>query len=196
MGPWNRVRINAMTRLLEKYKSEILPALRDEFGFTNLLAVPRLEKVVVSMGLGKAIQDKKRLPMALDELAIITGQRPAVCRARKSVSNFKLRRGYEIGCKVTLRGRRMYEFLDRLINLAVPRMRDFRGLSPDAFDGHGNYSMGITEQSVFPEVDLDKVEYQQGVNVTLVTTARTDEQSRRLLALLGMPFRRPSVQEQ
>lgn len=185
-----------MARLLEKYRSEILPALREELGLENPFAVPRLEKVVVSMGLGKALQDKKRFPLAVEELARITGQRPAVCRARKSVSNFKLRRGYEIGCKVTLRGRRMYEFLDRLINLAVPRMRDFRGLSPDAFDGHGNYSLGITEQSVFPEVDLDKVEYQQGMNVTLVTSARTDEQSRRLLALLGMPFRRASGQEQ
>jgi large subunit ribosomal protein L5 len=181
-----------MARLLEKYRAEIRPGLRDEFSVSNYLAVPRLAKVVVSMGVGKAIQDKKRMPAAMDDLAKITGQKPAVCRARKSVSNFKLRTGYEIGCKVTLRGKRMYEFVDRLINLAVPRMRDFRGLSLEGFDGHGNYSMGIADQSVFPEIDIDKMEFPQGLNVTFVTTAPTDEQARSLLTRMGMPFRRAS----
>jgi len=185
----------AMARLLEQYKAQILPSLRADFGIRNELAVPRLRKVVVSMGLGKALQDKKRLPAASDDLAKITGQKPLICRARKSVSNFKLRTGYEIGLKVTLRGRRMYEFVDRLINLAIPRMRDFRGLSPDAFDGRGNYSMGIADQSVFPEIDINKVEYPQGMNITLVTSATTDEQARSLLSKLGMPFRRTEGQE-
>ncbi len=185
-----------MDRLQEEYRKKIIPALRTEFDIKNAMAVPRLEKVVVSMGLGKAIQDKKRLPAAVDDLSRITGQRPAICRARKSVSNFKLRTGYEIGAKVTLRGRRMYEFVDRLINLAIPRMRDFRGLSPDAFDGHGNYSMGVADQSVFPEIDIDKVEFSQGMNVTLVTSAPSDEQARGLLTKLGMPFRRPAGEEQ
>ncbi|MBN1513759.1 MAG: 50S ribosomal protein L5 [Phycisphaerae bacterium] len=184
-----------MTRLLEQYKGQILPSLREDFGIGNELAVPRLRKVIVSMGLGKALQDKKRLPAAADDLSKITGQKAAICRARKSVSNFKLRTGYEIGLKVTLRGRRMYEFVDRLINLAIPRMRDFRGLSPDAFDGRGNYSMGIADQSVFPEIDINKVEYPQGMNITLVTSATTDEQARSLLSKLGMPFRRTGGQE-
>lgn len=184
-----------MARLLEQYKGEILPSLREDFGIGNELAVPRLRKVIVSMGLGKALQDKKRLPAAADDLSKITGQKAAICRARKSVSNFKLRTGYEIGLKVTLRGRRMYEFVDRLINLAIPRMRDFRGLSPDAFDGRGNYSMGIADQSVFPEIDINKVEYPQGMNITLVTSATTDEQARSLLSKLGMPFRRTGGQE-
>jgi large subunit ribosomal protein L5 len=184
-----------MARLLEQYKTEILPSLREDFGIQNELAVPRLRKVIVSMGLGKALQDKKRLPAAADDLSKITGQKAAICRARKSVSNFKLRTGYEIGLKVTLRGRRMYEFVDRLINLAIPRMRDFRGLSPDAFDGRGNYSLGIADQSVFPEIDINKVEYPQGMNITLVTSATTDEQARGLLAKLGMPFRRTGGQE-
>ncbi len=184
-----------MARLLEQYKAQILPSLREDFGIRNELAVPRLRKVIVSMGLGKALQDKKRLPAAADDLAKITGQKPVICRARKSVSNFKLRTGYEIGLKVTLRGRRMYEFVDRLINLAIPRMRDFRGLSPDAFDGRGNYSMGIADQSVFPEIDINKVEYPQGMNITLVTSATTDEQARSLLSKLGMPFRRTGGQE-
>ena len=147
-------------------------------------------KVVVSMGLGKALAEKKRLEAAMNDLALITGQKPAVCRAKKSVSNFKVRQGYEIGCRVTLRGRRMYEFVDRLINLAVPRMRDFRGLSATSFDGRGNYSMGVSDQTIFPEIDIDKVEFQQGMNVTFVTTARDDEHCRRLLTKLGMPFRR------
>jgi large subunit ribosomal protein L5 len=178
-----------MARLLERYQKEIVPRLRQELGQANALAVPRLVKIVVSAGLGKAVAEKKRLETAADELAKITGQKPLVCRARKSVSNFKLRQGMEIGAKVTLRGRRMYEFLDRLIALAIPRVRDFRGLSPNAFDGRGNYNLGLAEQTVFPEIEADKVEFAQGMNVTLVTSAGNDERARRLLQLFGMPFR-------
>ncbi len=179
-----------MSRLMEKYKKEVAPALQKELGFRNALEIPRLEKIVLSMGLGKALQEKGRLPAAQKELAVIAGQMPIVCRARKSVSNFKLRQGYEIGLKVTLRGRRMYEFLDRMIAVAIPRIRDFRGLDPKSFDGRGNYNMGITEQTVFPEVDADKVQFQQGMNITFVTSAVNDSHSRQLLTLLGMPFRK------
>ena len=178
-----------MVQLLETYKTRVLPELQKEFGRTNRLSIPRMEKIVVSMGLGKAIQEKKRLEVAQKELAAITGQNPSICAARKSVSNFKLRKGMKTGLKVTLRGKRMYQFLERLIAIAIPRIRDFRGLNPKGFDGRGNFSMGLTEQTVFPEVDPDKVEFQQGMNVTLVTTARNDQESRRLLTLLGMPFR-------
>lgn len=179
-----------MSRLQEKYKREIVPTLQEEFGIRNPMAMPRLSKVVVSMGLGTSLQDKKRLPAALADLATITGQKAIVCKARMSVSNFKLRKGYEIGAKVTLRGRRMYEFVDRLFNLAVPRMRDFRGLSASSFDGRGNYSMGVADQTIFPEINMDKMEYRQGMNVTFVTTARNDAQALRLLSELGMPFKR------
>jgi large subunit ribosomal protein L5 len=179
-----------MVRLQEKYRSEILPELQKDPAFANKLSVPRMEKIVVSMGLGRAIQEKKILETAQKELALITGQQPIVCAARKSVSNFKLRRGMNVGVKVTLRRSRMYHFLDRLISVAIPRVRDFRGLDPKGFDGRGNYSMGLTEQTVFPEVDPDKVEFQQGMNITLVTTARNDSSARRLLTLLGMPFRK------
>ncbi|MBN2563103.1 MAG: 50S ribosomal protein L5 [Phycisphaerae bacterium] len=179
-----------MVRLLERYKSEVVPALQAELGRKNVLSMPRLEKIVVSMGLGKSIQEKQRLELAQKELALITGQRPIVCPARKSVSNFKLRQGMKIGAKVTLRGGRMYQFLDRLISVAIPRVRDFRGLDPNSFDGRGNYSMGLTEQTVFPEVDPDKAQFQQGMNISLVTTARNDSEARRLLTLLGMPFRK------
>jgi large subunit ribosomal protein L5 len=179
-----------MARLQDQYRKEISPRLRESLGIRNALAVPRLEKVVVSMGLGSAIQDKKRIPAACNDLAAITGQKATVCRARKSVSNFKLRAGYEIGAKVTLRGQRMYEFVDRLVNFAVPRMRDFRGLNISSFDGRGNYSMGVPDQTIFPEINLDKVDYRQGMNVTFVTTARTDEHARELLAAMGMPFKR------
>ncbi len=174
---------------MEKYYAEIQESLGDQLGVKNKLAIPRLSKVVVSMGLGKAISEKKRLEAATKDLGRITGQKPAICRARKSVSNFKLREGYEIGAKVTLRGRRMYEFVDRLINVAVPRTRDFRGLSPTSFDGHGNYSMGIADQTIFPEIDLDKVEFFQGMNVTFVTTGKSDADARALLVMMGMPFR-------
>ena len=177
-----------MTRLHERYKSEVLPALSEELGRKNALSVPRIEKIVVSMGIGRAALDKKHLEPASKELAIIAGQRPVLCKARKSVSNFKLRKGQEIGLKVTLRRDRMYEFLDRLISLAIPRVRDFRGLNPQSFDGRGNYSLGLSEQTVFPEVDPNKVESQQGMHVTIVTTARNDAEGRRLLTLMGMPL--------
>ncbi len=179
----------AIARLLERYRKEVVPALREEFKRANILSLPRLEKVVVSMGMGKAIEDKRRMEAAVKELAQITGQKPLVCKARKSVSNFKVRKGMETGLKVTLRGQRMYEFLDRLINVAIPRVRDFRGLDPQSFDGRGNYSMGVTEQTIFPEIDADKVEFQQGMHVTIVTTARNDREALRLLTLMGMPFR-------
>ncbi len=161
-----------------------------EFGYTNIMAVPRISKVVVSMGVGRAIQDKKILESAKKDLATITGQQPVVCRAKKSVSNFKVRAGYETGLKVTLRGVRMYEFIDRLVNLAIPRVRDFRGLNPKGFDGRGNYSMGLNEQSPFPEINTAQIEVQQGMNITFVTTAQTDEEALRMLALMGMPFRK------
>lgn len=179
-----------MARLYEKYKNEVLPALQKELGRKNRLSIPRLEKVVVSMGLGKATQEKKRMDAAEKELTQIVGQKPIVCRAKKSVSNFKLREGQAIGLKVTLRGARMYEFLDRVIAVAIPRIRDFRGLSTSSFDGRGNYSMGLTEQTVFPEVDADKVEFQQGMNITVCTSARDDSESRQLLTMIGLPFRK------
>ena len=178
-----------MPRLLEKYKSEISAAMQDEFKYPSTMAIPVLSKVVVSMGLGRALTEKKRLEIAAAELALITGQKPLICKATKSVANFKLRQGNEIGLKVTLRGKRMYEFVDRLINAAIPRMRDFRGLNTKSFDGRGNYNMGLTEQTVFPEIDAAKVEFQQGMNITFVTTADSDEKAQSLLTRLGMPFR-------
>lgn len=184
-----------MARLLVKYNGEIRPALGTELGRSNLLSIPRLSKVVVSMGVGKALQEKKRMASAQADLGRISGQKPMICKARKSVSNFKLRRGYEIGLKVTLRGKRMWEFVDRLINVVIPRVRDFRGLNPGSFDGHGNYSMGVTEQSVFPEIEIGKLEYPQGMDITFVTTARNDAEARRLLTLLGMPFRRTEEEQ-
>lgn len=178
-----------MARLMERYKNEVVPRLRESLGRQNPLSLPRLEKIVVSMGVGAAIQDAKRLQEAAEHLARITGQRPLITKAKKAVSGFRLRQGMEIGCKVTLRGRRMYEFLDRLVSLAMPRVRDFRGLDPDAFDGQGNYNLGLSEQMVFPEIDPDKVTQVQGMNVTVVTTARNDEEGFALLRELGMPFR-------
>jgi len=178
-----------MARLENLYKEKIVPTLVNEFKYSNPMQVPKLEKIVISMGLGKAIQEKKRLEAAVKDLTQIAGQKPLVCKAKKSVSNFKLRQGMEIGLKATLRGKRMYEFLDRLVSLAVPRFRDFRGLNPNGFDGSGNYSMGVVEQSVFPEINIDKVEFQQGMNISMVTTAKTDEEARKMLALFGMPFR-------
>ena len=180
-------------RLLEKYRNQIVPELAQVLGRTNPLSLPRLEKIVVNMGVGKAIQEKKRLEEAVEALAQITGQRPVVTRARKSVAGFRLRKGMPIGCKVTLRGYRMYEFLDRLISLALPRVRDFRGLDPEAFDGHGNYSLGLSEQLVFPELNPDRFQYTQGMDITLVTTARTDQEARELLVRLGLPFRRQAA---
>jgi len=185
-----------MARLLEKYKQEVIPLLFKEAGTANPMAVPRLDKIVVSMGVGSATMDKKRIDLAAKDLSIIVGQKPLVCKARKSVSNFKVREGYPTGVKVTLRGARMYEFLDRLINVAIPRIRDFRGLNPKSFDGRGNYSLGVTEQTIFPEIDAAAVEWPQGMNITVVTTARDDRQSHRLLGLLGMPFRSEKTQQQ
>ena len=179
-----------MARLKDLYSSKIAPELTKEFGYKNPMAVPRMKKVVVSMGLGRATQDKKFLELAKKDLTMITGQVPVACKAKKSVSNFKVREGTETGLKVTVRGVRMYEFMDRLISLAIPRVRDFRGLNEDSFDGRGNYSMGLAEQSVFPEINAAKVEFQQGMNITFITTAKTDQEAKKLLELFGMPFKR------
>ena len=178
-----------MTRLEALYKSKIAQALTEEFNYKNVMQVPRIQKIVISMGIGDASKDKKLLEGGLKDLTLIAGQKPVICKARKSVSNFKLREGMEIGCKVTLRSTIMYEFFDRLISLAIPRVRDFRGLSPKGFDGHGNYTMGLTEQMVFPEVDPDNITRTQGMNITVVTSAKTDEEARRMLMLFGMPYR-------
>jgi large subunit ribosomal protein L5 len=185
-----------MARLRDLYKSKVVPELIKEFGYKNPMAVPKMEKIVVSMGVGRATQDKKFLELAKSDLTMITGQMPVVCKAKKSVSNFKVREGNETGLKVTVRGVRMYEFMDRLVNLAIPRVRDFRGLNPKAFDGRGNYSMGLSEQSVFPEINPAKVEFQQGMNITFITTAKTDEEARRMLALFGMPFKTTEQQQE
>ena len=176
-------------RLLDQYKKKTLPALAKELGRKNQLSLPRLEKIVVNMGVGAAVSEKKYMEEALDAMRLITGQQPVVTLARKSVAGFRLREGMSIGCKVTLRGRRMYEFLDRLICLALPRVRDFRGLNPNGFDGRGNYSLGLSEQVVFPELNPDKYTRTQGMNITIVTTADKDDESRELLRGLGMPFR-------
>lgn len=179
-----------MARLKDLYNSKIAPELTKEFNYRNPMAVPRMEKIVISMGLGRATQDKKFLELARKDLTMIAGQMPVVCKAKKSVSNFKVREGMHTGLKVTVRGVRMYEFMDRLISLAIPRVRDFRGLNDNSFDGRGNYSMGLAEQTVFPEINAAKVEFQQGMNITFVTTARTDDEAKKLLQLFGMPFRR------
>jgi large subunit ribosomal protein L5 len=184
-----------MARLKDLYKSKIVPELIKEFDYKNPMAVPRMEKIVISMGVGKATQDKKFLELAKKDMMMITGQIPLVCKAKKSVSNFKLREGNEIGLKVTVRHGRMYEFMDRLISLAIPRVRDFRGLSPKSFDGRGNYSMGLAEQSVFPEINPAKIEFQQGVNIAFITTANTDEEAMKMLSLFGMPFRESAAPE-
>ena len=176
-------------RLLEKYRKEIVPAIMQKSGFKNRLEVPRLEKIVVNMGVGAGAHDSKVLEQAVAELVIITGQHPIVTKARKAISNFKIRKGSDVGCKVTLRGFKMYEFLDRLVNVAFPRIRDFRGLSQNSFDGNGNYSLGITEQTIFPEIDIDKLQRLQGLDVTIVTTAKTAARARELLKAFGFPFR-------
>jgi large subunit ribosomal protein L5 len=178
-----------MTRLLEFYQKECVPQLMQEFRYTSPMQAPRLEKVVVNMGLGEAIQNIKLLDSAAAELATITGQKPVVTRARKSIAAFKLREGMPIGCMVTLRRSRMYNFMDKLVNVVLPRVRDFRGLSDKAFDGRGNYTLGIKEQIIFPEIDYDKIDKIKGMNITIVTTAQTDEEGKYLLKLLGMPFR-------
>ena len=184
-----------MARLKDLYKSKVIQELTKEFGYKNSMAVPRMEKVVISMGIGKATQDKKFLESAKKDLMMIVGQMPVACKAKKSVSNFKVREGTETGLKVTVRGLRMYEFMDRLISLAIPRVRDFRGLNTNSFDGRGNYSMGLSEQSVFPEINVAKMEFQQGMNITFVTTARTNDEARKLLELFGMPFKRPESKD-
>src|SRR5262245_9880168 len=178
-----------MARLLERYHKEIAPRLAERFNRKNKLSLPRLEKIVVNMGVGKALLDKNRISQAAEHLSQITGQKAQVMKAKKAVSGFRLREGNEIGCRVTLRGRRMYEFLDRLISIALPRIRDFRGVNPRSFDGNGNYTLGLSEQLVFPEIDPDKVTFTQGMDVTIVTSTTNDDEARELLRGFGMPFR-------
>ena len=178
-----------MTRLKERYLKDVVPALAKEFGYTNVMAIPKLEKIVVNMGLGEATQNVKLIDAGADEVGRITGQRSVTTRAKKSIAAFKVRKGMPVGTMVTLRGDRMYEFLDRLVNIALPRVRDFKGVSTKGFDGRGNYTLGLRDQLLFPEIDYMKVDKARGMNVSMVTTARTDEEARRLLQLLGMPFR-------
>ena len=178
-----------MSRLQERYRDTVVPALRKEFGYSSIMAVPKIERVVVNMGLGAATQNPKLIEAGADELTRITGQKPVTTRARKSVAAFKLRQGMAIGSMVTLRGGRMFEFLDRLISIALPRVRDFRGISPDGFDGRGNYTLGLRDQLIFLEIDYMKVDQSRGMNICIVTTANTDDEGRMLLKLLGMPFR-------
>ena len=179
-----------MKRLREQYKGEIVPALMKEFGYRNVMEVPHLKKIVVNVGVGEALQNAKALDHVVRDIATITGQRPIVTRAKKSIAGFKLRAGNPIGVRVTLRGHRMYDFFERLVNVAMPRRRDFRGVSPDAFDGRGNYTVGLREQLVWPEIDYDSIDKVRGMGIVIVTTAETDEEARRLLQLMGMPFRR------
>ncbi|MDD2509604.1 MAG: 50S ribosomal protein L5 [Syntrophomonas sp.] len=178
-----------MARLYEIYKNDIVPKMMEKFQYGNIMQVPKVERVVINIGVGEAIQNPKALDGAVNDLSIISGQKPVITRARKSIAGFKLREGMAIGCKVTLRGERMYDFLDRLINLALPRVRDFRGVSPQAFDGRGNYSLGIKEQTIFPEIDYDKIDKIRGLEVVIVSTAKSDEEARELLKSMGMPFR-------
>ncbi|HAE62953.1 MAG TPA: 50S ribosomal protein L5 [Eubacteriaceae bacterium] len=179
-----------MPRLKDKYKSEVIPAMMEKFKYDNIMEVPKLEKVVINMGLGDAKDNAKLIEAAVNDLSIISGQKPIVTKARKSVSNFKLREGMNVGAKVTLRADRMYEFTDKLFNIALPRVRDFRGISAKSFDGRGNYSMGVKEQLIFPEIEYDKVEQIRGMDIIFVTTAKTDEEALELLSLMGMPFNR------
>ncbi|QOR34589.1 50S ribosomal protein L5 [Clostridium sp. 'deep sea'] len=179
-----------MSRLKEKYISEVKPAMQEKFNYDNVMEIPKIEKISVNMGVGRAVEDKKLIDYAVADLATITGQKPVVNNARRSVSNFKLRAGMPIGCKVTLRGKRMYDFLDKLISINLPRVRDFRGISPEAFDGRGNYTLGVKEQLIFPEIRYDQVQHVQGMNITIVTTAKSDEEAHELLTLMGMPFKR------
>ncbi|GAW90898.1 50S ribosomal protein L5 [Calderihabitans maritimus] len=181
-----------MARLKEKYLKEVRPAMKEKFGYKNIMEIPRLEKIVINMGVGEAVQNPKAIDAAVEDLAAISGQKPIVTRAKKSIAAFKLRAGMPIGCKVTLRGDKMYEFMDRLVNVALPRVRDFRGVSPKAFDGRGNYTLGLREQLIFPEIDYDKIDKVRGMDIVFVTTAKTDEEARELLRLLGMPFREAS----
>lgn len=179
-----------MKRLQERYKEEIIPAMIEKFNYTSVMEVPKVEKVVLNMGVGDAVQNSKVLDKAVEELSLIAGQKPVVTRAKKSIAGFKLREGMPIGAKVTLRGERMYEFLDKLIHVSLPRVRDFRGVSKKAFDGRGNYTLGVREQLIFPEIDYDKVEKVRGLDIVIVTTANTDEEARELLTQMGMPFQK------
>ncbi len=178
-----------MSRLKDKYQTDVVPALRKEFGYKNVMAVPKIEKVVVNMGLGEATSNVKIIDTGSDELARITGQKPVTRRSKKSIAAFKVRKGQPVGTSVTLRGERMWEFLDRLMNIALPRVRDFKGVSPKGFDGRGNYTLGLRDQLLFPEIDYMKVDKARGMNVSVVTTAKTDEEARKLLQFIGMPFR-------
>lgn len=178
-----------MAQLKEFYKSDVVPALTKQFGFDNPMRVPRITKVVLNMGVGDAVGDKKLLDSAVADLTLISGQKPVITKARKSIAGFKIREGWPIGCKVTLRGDRMYDFLDRLVDIAIPRVRDFRGLNPRSFDGRGNYAMGVTEQIIFPEIDYDKVDQLRGLDITITTTARNDEEGRALLSAMRFPFK-------
>ena len=177
-----------MARLKEQYQNEFVDALIKKFGYKNVMQVPKLDKIVINMGVGEAKDNSKVIDAICTDLSAITGQKPLICKARKSVANFKLREGMAIGCKVTLRGERMYEFLDRFFNVALPRVRDFRGINPDSFDGRGNYNMGLKEQLIFPEIDYDKIDKVRGMDICFVTTATTDEEARELLKLMGAPF--------
>ncbi|PQD94180.1 50S ribosomal protein L5 [Pradoshia eiseniae] len=179
-----------MNRLKEKYQKEITPALMSKFNYSSIMQAPKLEKIVVNMGVGDAVQNAKALDTAVEELATITGQKPVITKAKKSIAGFRLREGMAIGCKVTLRGERMYEFLDKLISVSLPRVRDFRGISKKAFDGRGNYTLGVKEQLIFPEIDYDKVNKVRGMDIVIVTTANTDEEARELLGQFGMPFQK------
>ncbi len=176
-------------RLQELYRTEVVPKLVEQFGYANLMAVPRIEKICLNMGIGKAMENPRMLETAVEELSTIAGQRAVPTQARKAISTWRLREGYKIGCRVTLRGRKMYEFFDRLVSIAIPRIRDFRGMSPKSFDGRGNYTMGVSEQTAFPEIDADKTEFVQGMDITFVTSARSDEEAKALLKDLGFPFR-------
>lgn len=178
-----------MARLFEQYKQEITPKMMEKFAYKNVMQVPKIDKVIINIGVGEAIQNPKALDGAVNDLMIITGQKPIITKAKKSIAGFKLREGMPIGCKVTLRGERMYDFLNRLVNIVLPRVRDFRGVSPQAFDGRGNYSLGIKEQTIFPEIEYDKIDKIRGLEVIIVTTAKTDEEARELLKSMGMPFR-------
>jgi large subunit ribosomal protein L5 len=177
-----------MARLRDKYREDVVPTLMSEFGYSNVMQAPKLQKIVVNIGLGEAVQNAKAIDAAVGDLTAITGQKPVVTRAKKSIAAFKLRAGMPIGAMVTLRGERMYEFLDRLVAISLPRVRDFRGVSPNSFDGRGNYTLGLREQILFPEIDYDRIDKTRGLEMSFVTTARTDEEGRRLMALLGMPF--------
>ena len=177
-----------MSRLLDKYKAEVVPALMKNFSYKNIMQVPKLEKIVINMAVGDAVGNAKVLDSALNDLTQIAGQKPVITRARKSLAAWKLRKGMPIGCKVTLRGQRMYDFLDKFMNIALPRVRDFRGVNPNSFDGRGNYALGVKEQLIFPEIDYDKIDKIRGMDIIIVTTAKSDEEARQFLALLGMPF--------